>query len=335
MAKGPKKIAAGAKSLSEALDFVSIALNEEGMFSETHVTLRDQRMIARCGEISASYPIEEDLRFAVHGGNLGRALGKLSGAVTLAHSDKGLVLRAGRLSVTLATLDTDQMQPVAANPAIAPLNAHFVAAVADLAPLIKESGNRIINYSLLMNNDTLVSSFLDGRGIIEIWHGNYMPTGVGVPFRFCKAVAACRLEPVAFGFDGGSFTIHYDNGAWIKTQLLTSPWPDAVGILNALNPNTLKPVTKDFFDAVSSVHSITKANEVEVQNLFVTAEGHTEKATHEIAPVGIEPGQLIPIGAPSLLLVRDHITHIEFDTNPNSHMFMGANRRGCIAKIKV
>jgi len=333
MARRPSsKAAPGARSLAEAISFLRFGIADEGMLTERYVAIRDRMMIQRNSELAAGHPIEEDFRAAVDATALRKAVEKVTGALTLAQDAESLTLRSSSMKVRLMTIPLDEMTPTAPDPIIAPLNEHFGQAVRDCLPLIKESGTRIIDYSLLSMGQSIVGCH-KGKVILEVWHGNDMPPGIAFPFKFCKALIASKEKVKGFGFSGETFTVHFENGAWLKTQLIATMWPDVSQVLDPMNLALCEPISRSFFEAVADIQPFTENNMVEVEPTRIRAESETQTAEREIAPVGIPENGAITMNVEHLLMIGDHAKNFDFTGNARLHAFTGDTRRGCIVKV--
>lgn len=113
-----------------------------------------------------------------------------------------------------------------------------------LAPLIAEDASRPWARGILLRNG---SAYATNNVVIgQYWTAIQLPFDMNVPDECVKEVLRVKKDPVAISANERSITFHYDDGRWIKSQLLTTAWPNVSPVLD--RPCEPAPIPSDFFD---------------------------------------------------------------------------------------
>lgn len=126
------------------------------------------------------------------------------------------------------------------------LQSGLLAAFKTLAPMIAEDASRPWARGILLRDG---SAFATNNVCIgQYWIGYKMPFDMNVPEECVKEVLRVKCEPVAISANPRSITFHFEDGRWIKSQLLTTDWPNVSPVLDRpSNPTSVPP---DFFDVL-------------------------------------------------------------------------------------
>jgi DNA polymerase III sliding clamp (beta) subunit (PCNA family) len=97
--------------------------------------------------------------------------------------------------------------------------------------------------------------------VVEYWTGVDFPIVVNIPRPAVKEILRIDEAPEYAQTTDSSFSLHYSDGRWIRTQLLPSDWPDLARILDQpCNPQPVNPelfagleVIKPFADKLGRV----------------------------------------------------------------------------------
>lgn len=120
----------------------------------------------------------------------------------------------------------------------------LIAAFKALAPMIAEDASRPWARGILLRDG---SAFATNNVVIgEYWVGYRMPFDMNIPEECIKEVLRVKQDPIAVSATERSITFHFEDDRWIKSQLLTTDWPNVAPVLN--RPSNATPVPPDFFD---------------------------------------------------------------------------------------
>lgn len=122
----------------------------------------------------------------------------------------------------------------------------LVSALKALSPMIAEDASRPWARGILFRDG---SAFATNNCVIgQYWIGVKFPFDLNVPEECVKEVLRVKCEPVAISANPRSITFHFEDGRWIKSQLLTTDWPNVSPVLD--RPSNPTPIPSDFFDVL-------------------------------------------------------------------------------------
>jgi hypothetical protein len=256
-ARNPRKAKAAPKAaekMLEAIAFVEGATDDTQEFM-AHVRVAGGWMVAFDGSIAAGHPIEEDLEVCPHLKRLKEAVGRAGATLALSVGEAGRLSVAGaKARFTVPCLPGSALFSVMPDVSIATLTDDLKAGFAATVALAKEEADTIHEQSLLLRANTVVGC--NGQLALEYWHGIDLPPGLGIPHKAAKIVAKQSQKLVGFGWDAGrSVTFHFENGAWIKTQLMAGQWPDIDTVLNS--QCYLADAPEELFEALDAILSFS------------------------------------------------------------------------------
>lgn len=153
-----------------------------------------------------------------------------------------LTIKAGKFKVHIECIEAPfpPMEPEGERIDIQPglLNA-FKA----LAPMIAEDASRPWARGILLRDG---SAFATNNVVIgQYWIGYKMPFDMNVPDECVKELLRVKVDPTGISATTRSITFHYADGRWIKSQLLTTDWPNVSPVLD--RPSQPTPVPPEFF----------------------------------------------------------------------------------------
>lgn len=244
-------------NLQEAAEFVLNITPEKGTSYKSYITLKDNMMSYTNGIVSAGFPIETDINCNPHADTFLKAI-KVAGdtlMLTQPSHDK-LVIKRGRLNVSMPCVPNASVAIVQPDPKIGDLNSAFGIALDLLRPIIKEQNDRLLLQSVCVSSEHAVAT--NGKEMLMILHANKFPHDFVLPYDFIPVVNKIKEKIVGFGLSKASFTIHYENGAWLRTQCYNLTPPAWKHITE--RGYSYKPIARDFFDGVAAVMPFAKKN---------------------------------------------------------------------------
>lgn len=238
---------------------------------------------------------------------------------------------AGRLTIKSGKFKThiecsaDQfpdMQPEGDQIAVEP---GLLAAFKALAPMIAEDASRPWARGILIRNG---SAFATNNVVIgEYWIGAQLPFEINVPEECIREVLRVKMDPTGISSTPRSITFHYANGSWIKSQLLSTDWPNVSPVLD--KPSRPTPVPPDFFPNLARLAPYADTS----RRLFISGNTlHTHVAEGEGASAVVEWDQADgSTGSPTrgvynLDLLRSLdglVAGIDFSLYPQPCLFFG------------
>jgi len=173
--------------------------------------------------------------------------------------------------------------------------------------------------------------------MLQFWHGiASLPPGTVLPQIFTKAVSSVKYKITGFGASWNgqfatSFTIYFENGAWLKTQCYEERWQEFAHILDVqTNPVT---VYSGLFDAIAAVEPFCEESEA----IFFVEDGVQSHANPELGavyPVKDLPGGKV-FNARLIKQVAPYVATIDLQSSEDRAFFFGANVRGVFMAMRA
>ena len=309
--------------LVRALQFVSLAQEEEGSLAQTHCTIGGRSIIANNGLFSLGCPIDDDFSGCPHTKRFLSALLKCDGSVSITQlPTSALSVKAGKFKATIQTVavaDLPQMQPDAN---VYPIDDGVRAALAKVAPIAKENAPRVVLSSVLLRENTAIAT--TGTILIEAWHGFALPT-MALPKAAVDALLKIDKPLAGFGFGGSCATFYFDDGSYLRTQLYVEQWPAVDGLLNVQTRPV--PMPPELWPAVEGIRDFAKRNDGYVvfgENQLQSHRDAAAGACYELPSFGIV-GKALALDL--LDVMRPHAETCDFITYPDKAYFFSAAER--------
>ena len=119
----------------------------------------------------------------------------------------------------------------------------LLAAFRALGPMIAEDASRPWARGILLRDG---SAFATNNVVIgQYWIGANLGFDMNIPDECIKEILRVKQEPVGISATPRSITFHFADGRWIKSQLLTTDWPNVSPVLD--RPSSPAPIPSDFF----------------------------------------------------------------------------------------
>jgi hypothetical protein len=291
---------------------------DDGDIFETHLSLTNGRATGFNRIITASAPITEDLHTFPRAKPLATALARCGGDLVITQTEQTLTLVSGKGRFTIPC--ASDLFPSEADPAIAIIDDRLKDGFAALSPVIVESGKTLIENSILLKSNTMLST--NRMVVFEFFHGIDLPT-VSVPKAFIEICKGIKSPFKGFGYSGNSITIHCEDGSWIKTQLMEGSWPKLEAIFERKNsPAELPTGLWEGVDAIKdfSDDGFIRFKDGQLQSHPVGTKGAVWKC------------QILPApnyATKNLALVKDFTT-ADFNAENNTAFFYGKNIRAVV-----
>lgn len=254
--RGPTKAASQAAQLQNALDFVECAVSDIMPYGE-YASLANNMAVVFSGQLSAGYPIVEELTLRPHLGKLKAALARCGKTLVITETEnQNLSIKGDKLRA-LVPCHLELMPPN--TPDLPMLEGDFDAlkeAFKVCGTLATEAGDKIHLASLLLEPNTCTST--NGAAMLQYWHGVNTPPGTVVSKLFAAAIAKQTKKITGLGATwnaeagfASSLTVWFEGGAWIKTQCYNDRWPEIESILANQGEKTDTPI--ELFEAIEAV----------------------------------------------------------------------------------
>lgn len=318
--------------LLDAVRFVALAQRARGDEMSTHCMIRYGTIIAQSPMLAAGARIEEDeLSCFPQTSLLRAALESCSTEHQIVQREDGLFVRSGEFSAYVPVVQALNAAVPVPDAAIAPLHDAFRHSLTVTSVLAKDNARTLLQSCIQLNNGSTIAT--DGGVILEHWHGISMPPGLLVPKRFAEALGKVKKKLVSFGFSKTSFTVHFEDGAWLRTDLYTDKIPDMMSKL--VNPSHQAEIRTGFF-----VNAVTVGQWSEDGSIYVYEDcirshhpDNVRLTAYQFPMSGLT--QNVSYSLAALSVISKHAQRFDDKVAPGATMFFGDNVRGAIAHTRI
>jgi hypothetical protein len=145
-----------------------------------------------------------------------------------------------------------------------------------LAPMIGQDASRPWARGILIREGSCYAT--NNVVIGQYWIGFRLPYDLNIPDECISEVLRVGIEPAGITASERSVTFHYPDGRWIRSQLLSTIWPNIAPVLD--RPSSPQPIPDDFFRGLKSVEAYCDATRA------VYFRGNRSIWTHELEEIG-------------------------------------------------
>lgn len=328
MARAPRKKAEDNPLLS-AMRFVQIAQQEQGAPYQTHSRFLQNRVLAYDGILAAGIPVAMELPEGIcpNTYQLIHAMERAKDTSAVTFENSSVIVKTNKYRAIVPCIPPDVLNIVGPDDWVYPLTDDFRVACQRASVLTREGAQRVVEASIMTRNGSIVGT--NGNVLIEAWHGTPTPPGLIIPKSFVDALVKVKKKIVGFGFSDLSFTVGFDDGSFIKTQLYKEEWPSIDLILSYTETANPVDLPKDFFEGVKSVSPFSEDNRVYFGENNIRSHAHNGKGA-DYTVKGIPDGEAFNIK--HLLALEGQIQKIDFTGNERVAVFFGENVRGAISR---
>lgn len=310
-----------------ALQFVSVIAEEESTNpAKTHCRIGNGQIVATDGTLTMGYPIDDALEACPHTLRFLSALLRCDGTVQLTMLPHAISVKAGAFRASVPMIEPAVLPTYAPDARVCDVPDSLRASLKIAGGLAREGAARAILASVLVREGSCFGT--TGTALLEAWHGVSLPT-MALPKKSLDALLKVAAPLVGFGYGGTSATFYFDNGAWLKTQLMAEQWPGTIDDLLA-QPNAPVPMPADFWTAYDALDDFISNGSgfVFFGDGHLRSEKHTEAgAVYECAGVGRGD---FALDADLLDKVRPYMKTADFVTHKDRAYFFGDGVRGII-----
>lgn len=325
--RGRKKAEQSSSTLVTALKFVALALTDTKAAPQfTHVTLRRNLASIYNPVFAVGHPIPDDIDAMPKLDDFLNALSKCGQSVSMTHLDSGrLSVKSDKFRAFVPCFELP-MPHITPDAPCAAIDDRLRAAFEVVAGIPAHITGREWASAVLLQSGSVVAC--DGFSLAEYWHGIDLPPNLLIPKVSVDALLKAKKPLQKFGFSETSVTFYFEDGSWLKTQLLQAQYPDYNRILGKeSNP---WPLPECFWDAVKAVASFNEQGIVYFNNHTMSSHPTGEVGAHYDI-VGLPDNKAY--NGKFLLQFEGKADKFDFSSGDNC-FFFGPNLRGAIAGIR-
>lgn len=314
----------------EALRFVQGAIQKNGITPELeHYQIKNGHVVGFNGYMALSSPIDLTIEALPKATLFHKALQACGDSIAIDTTPAGrLHIKSGNFSAYIPCIERDVYE---AKPrgTVYPVAPGLAKTFARMLPFIADDATRPWAMGLSIGGGCYTAT--NNVILLQVWDGHQMPT-FNCP-RFAVAeVARIRQDPVSIQICADSVTFHFENGRWLRSQLLEQGWPvEKMNSVLERAPDAAAPLPlpEGFFDAIETLAPFAESP---MSPIFTTAAGlSTGRADSQ------EGASVRMMGLPdaafrlkALMMLRGEIDAIDLTRHPLPCHFFGPNSRGAL-----
>lgn len=321
------------QDIAQALKFVKGAVSNKDFVGEfTHFRIRNNTIMAFNGRMSLCHPIDLDLDISPKAKFFERALAAVpqDTPVSITMTKTGqLSVKAGNFRVRVqchADIQDDFFPQPQGEKFDMPQD--FMQVLADVYPFTAEDASRPWAQAVKFDGQSAYAT--NNMIMLQRWMPAVFPTSVVVPKEALKEVLRIGICPSHIQVGPTSVTLHFPNGAWLRSQLLVEEWPDVSAIIN-------QPTT-GLMDVPANFHADMKRLEGFVDDSGLVYIRGTTMGTTMVDGEGafIETAQ--PLGDAAFhvaILIKLAAVAHKIDCRNSPAVFTAPNMRGVALAIRT
>lgn len=163
-----------------------------------------------------------------------------------------LSIKSGGFKVSIDTIDgpTVHVEPEGAVYEIH--GEAFLNGLKVVSPFISDDASRPWTCGVLVKDGSMYAT--NNASMIQFWFGSTFPVVCAIPRMAVKELLRVKKTPTHIQATENSMTFHYEDGCWLRTQLIENSWPNLDNIIEkssaGANPYSLEP---SIFDALEKI----------------------------------------------------------------------------------
>ena len=282
------------------------------------------------GTLALCTPIPFDLACKPRGEPLVRAIANCNETVQLSLTKAGrLSIKSGKFKAFIDCIEgeTPHVNPDGADVVI---NGHAILqALKTIAPFIGDDASRPWSNGVLLKGESAFAT--NNVTLVEFWTGSAVPAPINIPRSAVKEMLRINEAPLRAQMNENSVTFHYPGDRWIRTQLLTTEWPDLAKVLD--RASVAQPLDIRLFEAIETIKPfVDKMGRI----LFRDGGIRTHAEDGEGGDFDIEGFNHEGVYQMDILnLLKDSAKTIDWSTYPSPCMFFGERLRGAIIGMRA
>lgn len=314
----------------ESLKFVKGAIGKKNDSPiMRHFQIRNGNVTAHNGRLTISAPIALDIDCKPEADALCKAIDKCNdqASLTLLKNDR-LVIKSKKLKVIVNCSDFE-FPPLMPEGDIFDIDGDlFIKALSILNRFISD---KVINEwakGVLFKGQSAFAT--DNTILVEHWLKAELPRTVNIPKSLITEILRIKESPERLQISDSSITIHYPGNRWVRSQLLTSEWPNVNKVLDC--PSDQITINPDFFDALESISPFVDdlKRVYFLDNLISTSPNKDHGTTYHLDNF-LQHGVY---NLTQLMLLKDVINTADFSKHPKPCHFQGDNLRGVLMGMR-
>ena len=315
--------------LSE-LKFVQGAVaKKDFMPALTHFVIENGTVRGYNGTIALCSPIPFDIACKPKAEPLVKAIANCTDTVALAMTPAGrLSIKSGSFKAFIDCVEGETPHAEPEGDRMELDGAAMLAALKAVQPFIGDDASRPWATGVLLRGQSAFAT--NNVSLVEFWIGSAFPVTINIPRAAVKEIVRIDDAPTHAQITDRSFTLHYEGGRWIRTQLLTTEWPDLSLILD--HSSNAQPVNPALFKGLDNLRPfVDKMGRV----FFNAGNVVTHDTADEGASFTLENFPFDGVYNIEILRLLDGVANsVDWSTYPKPCLFYGDRLRGALIGMR-
>lgn len=315
----------------EILKFVKGAIGKKDIVpSMKHFQIKNGHILAYNGELAIHSLIPVDIDCQPEATSMYRAIDRCNDVVSLTLlSNNKLSIKSKKFKVAVNCLDEPGYE-IKPEGDIFKIDGELIVKVLSiLIKFIGDDASRPWSNGILFKNQSAFAT--NNICLVQHWLEFNIPMKINIPKSVITEVLRVKEYPHALQISDNSITFHYSNDKWIRSQLLSTEWPDIEYVLD-VESNQVE-INKELFEGLENIKPfLDELNRVYFYNGCISTMQDTESG----AVYNIDNFNYACVFVhDKLSLLKDVATHIDFSQFPKPCPFVGDNLRGVIIGLRL
>jgi DNA polymerase III sliding clamp (beta) subunit (PCNA family) len=317
--------------LSE-LKFVQGAVaKKEFIPAMKHFAIENGFVRAYNGKLALCAPIAFNIDCKPEAAPLVNAITQCEDAIQLTMTDKGrLRIVSGNFKAFINCIQEDTPHVHPEGEEVKFDGDAMLRALKVVEPFISDDASRPWANGVLMRGQSVLAT--NNVTAVEYWTGAQMPITVNIPRAAVEELLRINEAPTHAQVTENSMTFHYPDKRWVRTQLLTTEWPEFKFFEQENKPT---PIDKRLFDGLEKLKRfVDKSGRVYIEQgtlRTVAADSMDDGARYDVPGLACEGIYNIDM----LMLLKDIATYADLTRYPQPCFFYGENLRGAIIGMRM
>ena len=315
----------------KALKFVQGAVASKGFDpSLTHFKIENGNIKGFNGSLALSSPIELDLDVAPKAIPFIKAITACKSTTAMHITPAGrLSIKSGKFKAFIECTPDEEYPDIEPEGKIIEIKGGFIEILKQLQPFMAEDASRPWARGIWLKGQ---SAFVTNNIIIiQSWLSVPFPISINIPANAIKELVRIKEEPTHVQVSERSASFLYEDGRWLRTNLLSEDWPNIEPILDVECKPI--PVVDGFYQAIEDISPF-----VEETNRLLFKDNLICTHTDEGVGASVALDGLQDYGAFNfkwLGKLEGLAEKIDFTLYPRPCVFYGHNLRGAIVGMKM
>lgn len=296
----------------------------------THFSIENGTVRGYNGTIALCSPIPFDIACKPKAEPLVRAIANCAETVQLSMTPAGrLSVKSGGFKAFIDCVAGDTPHMLPSGEPCSVDGVALLAAMRAVEPFIGQDASRPWCNGVLLRGPSVFAT--NNVTLVEYWAGVTLPIVVNLPRAAVREILRINEPPISAQYDDHSITLHYEGRRWLRTQLLSSEWPDLSRVLD--QPSNATPLDPLLFEGLTTIKPFAdKLGRVMFKDGHLcTHESESEGARY--AMDGLPEAGVYNIDMMELL--QGSALTVDFTTYPKPCQFFGEKLRGAIVGMRA